>query len=205
MITDNYPKTLALRGGGLVTIRLLTASDENQLLAFFRALPEEDRVFMRDDVCDPATVHRWTSQIDLDNVLPLVAHDDQRLVASGSLHLMPHACMRHVGEIRLIVARSHRGRGLGGLMTRELVALAEERGLEKLQGQVVKDNLSAVRMLEAFGFKTVAVLSGMIKDRHGWTRDLAILVADVPSLTQTMEDWIQETMPSAYRVPGDGA
>ena len=63
---------------------------------------------------------------ELARVAPLVALDGDELIASGSLHIMPHECMRHVGHIRLVTARARRGQGLGGLLTRELVALFEK-------------------------------------------------------------------------------
>lgn len=205
MLLDAYPKTVRLKDGQEAVIRPLNRGDFEPLLSFFQALPDEDRVFLRDNVSDPELVRKWTEQLNFGRVVPLVALDEDELVASGSLHIMPHECMRHVGHVRLVTARSHRNRGLGGLLTRELVALAEERNLEKLQAHVIKDNLGAVRMFEALGFKTEAVLSGMIKDRSWKTRDLAIMVNDVANLTNIMEEWIQEAMLPSHRVPGDGA
>jgi L-amino acid N-acyltransferase YncA len=113
--------------------------------------------------------------------------------------------MQHVGHVRLVTARSHRHKGLGGLMARELVALATERDLEKLQAHVVQDNLGAVRMFETIGFATVAVLEGMVKDQSGKSRNLAIMVNDVANLGRIIEDWIHDTIQPAYRVPGGGA
>jgi L-amino acid N-acyltransferase YncA len=205
MLIEAYPKTVRLKDGSSVVIRPLVRDDFDQLLTFFRSLPEEDRIFLRHDVSDPEVVRKWTEEHDLQRVVPLVAFDGDELVASGSLHIMPHECMQHVGHVRLVTARSHRSKGLGGRITRELVALAEERDLEKLQAHVIKDNLGAVKMFETLGFKTEAVLKGMIKDRTWRTRDLAIMVNDVANLTQIMEAWIQESMLPSHRVPGDGA
>ena len=205
MLIDAYPKTATLKDGTSVVIRPLAPEDFDPLLSFFAALPEEDRIFLRHDVSDPKVVRKWTEELNLDRVVPLVALDDDQLVANGSLHIMPNECMRHVGHVRLVTARSHRSKGLGGLLTRELVAFAEERNLEKLQAHVIEDNIGAVKMFETLGFKTEAVLSGMIKDRTWKTRNLAIMVNDVSNLTQVMEEWIQESMLASHRVPGDGA
>lgn len=205
MLMDEYPKKVTLKDGTSVVIRLLVPDDFDHLLSFFEALPEEDRVFLRHDVRNPEVVRKWTEEHDLARVIPLVALDGDELVGSGSLHFMPHECMQHVGHIRLVTARSRRNKGLGALIARELVALAEERDLEKLQAHVIKDNLGAVKMLEALGFTTEAVLKGMIKDRSWKTRDLAIMVNEVANLTRIMEDWIQQSMLPSHRVPGDGA
>jgi len=69
---------------------------------------------------------------------------------------------------------------------------------------IVVGDLGAVRMFEAVGFNTVAVLNDMVKDRTGKRRNLAIMDNDVASLGRIMEDWIQDSMVPAYRVPGAG-
>jgi len=186
-------------------IRPLAQDDFDPLFEFFKTLTDEDRVFLRHDVSDPEVVRSWTEEVDFERVIPLVAFDGSELVGNGSLHFMRHGWTQHVGHVRLVTARSHRGKGLGGLIARELVALAEERNIEKLQAQVINDNVGAVKMFETLGFKTVAILEGMVKDRAWKSHDLAIMVNDVANLTQVMEQWIQESMLASHRVPGDGA
>ena len=112
-------------------LRPLEQDDYDRLLAFFHALPEEDCLFLRHDVRDPNLIRKWTTNFDFDRVLPLVAEEDGLIVADGTLHVSPHGWTRHVGQIRLVTARTHRHAGLGALIARELVALAEERGLDK--------------------------------------------------------------------------
>ena len=200
-----YPKTLKLKDGAPVVIRPLEHGDFDQLLGFFGALPEEDRLFLRHDVRDPEVIRKWTDELNMDRVVPLVALDHDEIVGNGSLHIVPHEWMRHVGHIRLVTARSHRNKGLGGLITRELVALASDLQLEKLQAHVIEDNVGAVKMFKAVGFEVVAVLKGMVKDRTWRNRDLAIMVNDVANLDRILEDWLQFSMQPGYRVPGGGA
>ncbi len=205
MLMDEYPKTATLKDGNSVVIRQLQSDDFENLLDFFESLPDEDRIFLRHDVRDPELVRKWTAELDLDHIVPLVALDGDDLIASGSLHIIPHECMRHVGHIRLITGKPYRNTGLGGLIIRELVAIAEERNLEKLQAHVIQDNVGALKMLEAIGFAKEAVLKGMVKDRSWKTRDLAIMVNDVADLSRIMEDWIHQSMQPGHRVPGGGA
>ncbi|MFH1418700.1 MAG: GNAT family N-acetyltransferase [Planctomycetota bacterium] len=199
-----YPKTVKLKDGAAAIIRPLDRDDFEKLLAFFQELPDEDRIFLRHDVRDPGLIRKWTASLNLDRVIPLVACDGDALVANGSLHIMPNECMKHVGHIRLVTARSHRHRGLGGLMTRELVSLAQARDLEKLQAHVIEDNIGAVNMFTAVGFKKEAVLTGMIKDRNWKSHNLAVMVNDVANLGKIIEDWIQESMLPGFRAPGGG-
>ena len=205
MLTEAYPKTIKLKDGTEVVLRPLARDDFDDLHLFFRDLPDGDRLFLRHDVSDPQMIRKWTEELDYDRVIPLVALDDDRIVATGSLHIMAHGWMEHVGHIRLVTARSHRQRGLGGLIARELVNLAGGRNLEKLQAHVIADNEGAVRMFETVGFKTVAVLEGMVKDQAGRERNLAIMVNSVANLTQIMEEWIHDLTIPQFRVPGDGA
>jgi len=204
MLSHAYPKKTTLRDGRSVLIRPLANSDFDRLYGFFQALPEEDRLFLRHDVTDPEIVGTWVEHIDFDRVIPLVAEDADKIVADGTLHLAGHGWSRHVGQIRLATARTHRRVGLGTVLARELVTLAEERGLEKLQTHVIEDDVGAVKMLRRLGFMTAAVLREWVKDQAGNKRNLAIMINTVADLTRIMEEWILESMQAAYRVPDDG-
>ncbi|TMG08298.1 MAG: hypothetical protein E6I02_03605, partial [Chloroflexi bacterium] len=54
-----YPKTVALRDGAEVLVRRLAAGDEDALLAFFQAIPEAERFFLKDDVTSPDLIRGW--------------------------------------------------------------------------------------------------------------------------------------------------
>lgn len=200
-----YTKEVRLKDGRRIMLRPLTHDDFEALHAFLHSLPEEDRLFLRQDVRDPQLVQKWVQELDADRIIPLLALEDDRIVGSGRIHMMNHGWMQHVGHMRLITARTHRRKGLGGLIARELVDLAAERRLEKIQAHVIEDDVGAVKMCTTLGFKTAAILEGMVKDQSGRRRNLAIMVNDVSDLTRIMEDWIRESMVPAYRVPGGGA
>jgi L-amino acid N-acyltransferase YncA len=204
MSIEGYPKEATLKDERVVTIRPLTHADFDKLRAFFEALPEEDRLFMRHDVTDPEVVAQWVGQIDFDRVIPLVAEESDKIVANSTLHLATHGWATHVGHIRLATARTHRHVGLGTLIAREMVLLAEKRNLEKLQSQVIEDNVGSVRLFENLGFKVVAVLKDLVKDQKGKKRNLAIMIADVADIERILDDWIQDSMIPAFRVPDDG-
>ena len=202
---QDYPKTVKLKDGRTVMLRPLASGDFPKLYAFFEALPDEDRLFLRHNVRDPELIRKWTAEIDLERVIPLVAEDGDEIVADGTLHMATHGWMRHAGLIRLVIARTHRHVGLGTLTARELVSLAEQRGLEKLQAHVIEDDLGSVKMFQTLGFEKAAALKDMVKDQQGSKRNLAIMINDVADLGRIMEDWIQDSMQPAYRVPGNGA
>lgn len=204
MSIQGYPKEATLKDGRVVTIRPLANSDFDKLYEFFQALPEEDRLFLRHDVTDPEVVGKWVEQINFDRAIPLVIEDKDKIVADGTLHLDSHGWARHVGHIRLVTARTHRHVGLGTLIARELAELAAKRDLEKLQSQVIEDNVGSVKLFEKLGFKVVAVLKDLVKDQKGNKRNLAIMINDVADLERIIENWIQDSMIPAFRVPDDG-
>jgi ribosomal protein S18 acetylase RimI-like enzyme len=200
-----YPKEVRLSDGRTVKLRPLAKDDFDRLYGFLKALPEEGRLFLRHNVLDAALVRQWTEYLDFDRVVPLLAEDGDEIIADGTLHIEPYSWMRHVGHIRLVIAESHRGVGLGSLMARDLVNVATERGLEKLQVHVIEDDHGQIRMYESLGFEKAAVLNGVVKDQKGTNRNLAVLINDVASLSRALEDWIHDSMIPAFRVPGAGS
>ncbi len=202
---QEFPKSVTLKDGRSVTLRILGSGDFDKLYAFFQDLPDEDRMFLRSNVTDPELVRGWTEKVNLDRVVPMVADDGDAIVGACSLTMSRHGWSKHVGRIRMVVARSHRDVGMGSLLARELVAIAEDRGLEKLQSNVIEDDRAMVKMFGAMGFAKEAVVREAVKDQHGQKRDLAIMINDVANIERALEDWISDTMIPAYRVPGAGA
>ncbi|HVP13769.1 MAG TPA: GNAT family N-acetyltransferase, partial [Phycisphaerae bacterium] len=190
MLTDDYAKELTLKNGRRVTIRLLRSSDYDGLLAFFRGLPDSDRLFLQHNVTDPELIRKWTKQLDLEHIIPLVVEDEGKIVADGTLHLSPHGWMHHVGQIRLAISPSHRHLGLGTFVAYELLELAEDRNIEKLYANVIEDDSVSIRLLQRLGFKIAAVLKDLVRDQHGKKRNLAIMMNDVADLGRILEDWI---------------
>ncbi len=204
MLATLCQRIVTLRDGRSVVMRPLKRDHFEALRAFLLSLSDEDRLFLRHDIRDPNLLHRWLEEMENARLLSIVAVDGDLIVGVGRLYMMHHGWMRHVGHIRLMTAPTHRRVGLGGMLTRELVDLAAERDLEKLQAHVIEDHVGAVRMFQTIGFQTEAILHGMVKDQNNRARNLAIMVSDVSNLSRLIEDWIQDTMIPAYRVPGGG-
>jgi RimJ/RimL family protein N-acetyltransferase len=123
-----YPIQVALRGGAQVRLRPMEPKDGPGVLDFFRALPEEDRLFLRDDVTSDEWLDRFVRQIDYTSMVPLVAEHAGKGVGNAALYRAPHGWSAHVGEIRVAVARAFQGKGLGTLMARELRDLVASKG-----------------------------------------------------------------------------
>ncbi|MEW5902344.1 MAG: GNAT family N-acetyltransferase, partial [Acidobacteriota bacterium] len=125
-------KTEILKDGRRVVIRPLTMKDLDKLMAFYRALPTEDRKYLRVDVTDRKVVADRIRQAEQGNIFRIVALSKDKIVAEGALELSGEGWRRHLGEIRVIVSRPFRRRGLGMVMMREIYFLAAAKNVEKV-------------------------------------------------------------------------
>lgn len=82
-----------------------------------------------------------------------VAEDDGAIVGRLSLSRDPHPASRHVADIGLMVAASHRGKGIGRMLLEEAVAWSRMSEIRKLELHVFPWNEPALRLYEAFGFE----------------------------------------------------
>ncbi|HEY3355557.1 MAG TPA: GNAT family N-acetyltransferase [Polyangia bacterium] len=186
---DGYPKTVRARGLEL-TIRPLEPNDLDDLARFFRELPESERMFLRENVTDLAVVKRFVAELGDDHTLRLVAITDGRIVAHGALLRERPGWMRHVGEVRVIVAKEAQRRGVATVLVRELCSQAVARGIDKLVAMVPQDQTGALATFEKLGFSREATLRNHVLDLKGQKRDLLVLANHTAELWHRMEDMI---------------
>ena len=82
-----------------------------------------------------------------------VAEADGTLVGRLSVGRDGHPASRHVADLGLMVARSHRRRGIGSALLAQAVEWARGAGVEKLELHVFPHNEGAIRLYERFGFE----------------------------------------------------
>jgi RimJ/RimL family protein N-acetyltransferase len=165
-----------------VEIRSVDAGDSAALRAFVDAIPEGDRTFFKEDVGDPRLVESWLRP---GSERHAVATEGDEIV--GFAAIVPlHGWSAHVGELRLIVAPAHRGRGVGGALARRAVLEALDVGLTRVVVEIVADQEALVAMFESLGFRAEALLRDHIRDRSGELRDLIVLAHSVPETWSVM-------------------
>ena len=81
-----------------------------------------------------------------------VADDDGAVVARLSVARDPHSASRHVADLGLMVAQSHRRRGIGTQLLDAAVQWARQAGVRKLELHVFPWNTGAIALYESFGF-----------------------------------------------------
>jgi RimJ/RimL family protein N-acetyltransferase len=82
-----------------------------------------------------------------------VAEDEDGIVGRLSVGRDPHPASRHVADVGLMVAASHRRRGIGRALLDQSVAWARDVGVRKLELHVFPHNEAAIALYESFGFR----------------------------------------------------
>jgi RimJ/RimL family protein N-acetyltransferase len=192
---DSYPADVPLRDGSTVTITPLLPADSEALVRFYRQLPEEDRLLLKDDVTTADWAEGFLKRVENREVISLIAKDGAEVVGEASLYRTLRGWTRHVGEIRVAVAAGCRRKGLATALAGALVNIATDQGIEKIIVQVVDNQLSARRTFEKLGFHREAVLQHHVMDVAGMKRDLIVLANDVSQIWAAMEAINQDYAP----------
>ncbi len=183
---SDYPKKFTLKDGRDVIIRPMVKEDVDMLFDFFSSLKPEDKQFLRDDVSRKAVIEKWAENLDYENVLPLLALYNGRIVADGTLHASNYFWTRHVAEIRVVVAEDFRNVGLGKKLVSELFFNAVKRGFKKVVAQMPFYQLNAVRIFESLGFEKEAILKKHVMIQGKGLSDLLIMSAFTDNAFQNL-------------------
>lgn len=81
-----------------------------------------------------------------------VAEAPEGIVGRLSIARDPHPASRHVADLGLMVAASHRRRGIGWALLEQAVQWARKSGVRKIELHVFPHNEPAIRLYERFGF-----------------------------------------------------
>ena len=173
-----YPST-HVAGNKNVTLRLMTPADKAAILAFARALPEHDLLFLRRDITEEAAVDDWIREMQSGEIVTILAELNGRVVGYATIHRSLLRWTAHVAELRVMVAESMRGSGLGRILTQEAFANALAAGIEKMVAQMTLDQKGAIATFEGLGFRPEALLRDQVKDRQGNKHDLLVLSHEV--------------------------
>src|SRR5438105_8873124 len=82
-----------------------------------------------------------------------VAETREGIVGRLSVGRDTHPASAHVADLGLMVASSHRRRGIGNALLRQAVVWARGSGVRKLELHVFPHNEPAIELYESFGFE----------------------------------------------------
>ncbi|HXK33427.1 MAG TPA: GNAT family N-acetyltransferase [Dehalococcoidia bacterium] len=181
------PRDVPLSDGSAITLRALSRDDVGAFLDFTQSLPDHDLLFLRTDITDAGVVADWLDNVEAGRIVTIIAARDGAVYGYGSLHLSNAPWSQHVGELRVLISESMRGKGLGRALTEAIFAQALERGIEKMVAQMTIDQKGAIATFEELGFKAEALLRDHVKDRTGRKHDLLVYSHDVDAFRSQMD------------------
>ncbi len=190
--TRSYPRRVNTEAGE-IEFRLMTRADEAAVLAFAKALPTHDLLFLPRNISQPKVLSAWINEIEAGDITSLLAWKGGAVVGCGTLVKDSRSWSPHVGEIRMVVSLDVRGKGVGRALSQETFALALGAGLEKLSVQMTVDQRAAIALFESLGFKAEALLRDHVRDVDGQKHDIVVLGHNVAQVRAQME---------AYGLPG---
>ena len=175
-----YPRTAMLSDQRQVRLQLMKpGGDVYRLHAFACSLPKDDLQFLRVDITRLMAVTLWAQNIKAGRTITVLAEVGDDVVGYASVHNDQVSWQRHLGELRIQVGPAYRGCGLGGLLGKEIFAIASDLGIEKIVAQMRADQRQAIALVERRGFKHEAVLRDFVIGRDGRKNDLVVMTCDV--------------------------
>lgn len=187
-ITDDFPQKVKLPDKSEVDVRLMTAGDRDEILKFARSLPEEDLMFLRLDLTDPAVVDEWITNLESGHSISLVAYNDDGLIGYATVHRNKARWTRRVGEIRVNVGPEYRSKGLGKFLTSRIFDVARHEGLRKLMANMTTDQKGAQAAFRRLGFIPEAILADYVEDSRGTSRDLVVMSYDIDGHNEQVDE-----------------
>jgi ribosomal protein S18 acetylase RimI-like enzyme len=165
------------------TMRPPSTDDQAALGAFVSRIPEADRRFLPEDISDAgALLERWIGNPCARRLLML---DGDEIVGMAAA-IRGTGWSSHVAQIEVLVAVSHRRRGLGRMLARRALVLALELGCTHVCVEVVAEQTALVRMFEELGFDPEALLRDFVRDAGGDCHDLMLLTHRVEDHEDTL-------------------
>jgi RimJ/RimL family protein N-acetyltransferase len=144
----------------VITIRPAEPGDASELITLASAVGREPGDWL-------LTTDAWRSVADERRYLRAVrrhadaavyvAVDGERVIGRLSLARDPHPASVHVADLGLMVAASHRRRGVGRALLQAAVTWARRAAVSKLELHVFPWNEPAIQLYEAFGFEREGV------------------------------------------------
>jgi RimJ/RimL family protein N-acetyltransferase len=107
-----------------------------------------------------------------------VAECRHGIVGRLSLGRDPHPASRHVADLGLMVAATHRRKGIGRALLDQSVAWAREVGVRKLELHVFPHNEAAIALYESYGFRREGYRRGHYRRGSGFV-DAILMAYDV--------------------------
>ncbi|MDE3069061.1 MAG: GNAT family N-acetyltransferase [Verrucomicrobiota bacterium] len=174
-----FPLPVKLRDRTECLLRPIGRRDAARLYRFFVAVPEEERLFIKQLAFDRSTFQRWCRYADFERDLPLILLHREKIIAEACLHQRLGGWKRHIGLITVLTHPQYRGRDAAKLLVGELVETARAMGLRQLEAELNGERKSTLRALEEMGFRQLLRLPDYVLDMKAVFHDYVLLSLDL--------------------------
>src|ERR1043165_625544 len=176
---QKFPKEITLKDGLKVTLRPLRKDDEKNFHEFFLAVPERERMFIKHRVTDAAVIRDWCQNIDLGRNLPMLAITDRKIIGDVTLHQQLGGWKRHIGRVSVLVHPQFRGRGLAKALVHEIVEIARNTGLEKVEAGFIGEQAAAIDTFVMLVIRDLLRLEDFVKEMQANSHDYVLMGLDL--------------------------
>ncbi len=179
VLLEKYPRTVASKEGLRYQMRPLKPTDEKALHEFFLATPHTERMFIKHRVTELSVIREWCEHIDYGRNLPLLATTADQVMGVATLHQQLGGWRRHIGRISVIVHPQFRARGIARTLVAELIEIARDFGLERLEAEFISEQERAIKVFSLLGFGKLLFLSDYVKDMQAIPHDYILMGMDL--------------------------
>lgn len=187
-----YSETVSLKDGSQVTVRDTTIDDLDKSFDFFQAMSDEERQYLRIDVCSKEVAKDRYQNIELGKAIRLVAECHGHMVGEATLETMRYGWLRKSGEVRLLVLPAYSDLGLERIMAREIFLLGARLGLNNLLARVMDTQEKTCSILSDLHFRRAAIQKDHACDVDGKMHDTYLMTFSLKEMWRKMEDAIGE-------------
>ena len=185
---NTYHKEVSLKDGTKILLRPMAPTDKDALYEFFKAVPEEEARYLRDDVKSRLLIESWAKNLDYSRTLPILALKGDLIIGDATINRRQFGWKWHLGTVRIFVHNEYRNLGLGEIMVGELIQIAYKLGIEKLVLEIPDTNTAVINTFTKAGFHRAALIPNMVKDRQNMPVDLAVMMRDIkPPLDESYD------------------
>jgi RimJ/RimL family protein N-acetyltransferase len=172
---ERFPLETRLRDGTDCVIRPLGKRDDAKLQKFFLAVPEVERLFIKQRSTDRALLREWCRNADYELNLPLLMLHGAKVIGEATLHQRQGGWKRHIGLVTVLTHPDYRGRDVAKTLVEEIIVVARHLGLKKLEARLNGERKVAIRALELLGFQQLLRVPDYVLDMQSRPHDYVLM------------------------------
>jgi RimJ/RimL family protein N-acetyltransferase len=176
---EKFPHSAKLRDGTAVVVRPLAKRDATRLHKFFLAVPEEERLFIKQPIFEGTLFKQWCQHPDFEHNLPLIMLHGERVIGEATLHQRLGGWKRHIGLVTVLTHPNYRGRDVAKMLVEEQVEIARNMGLRRLEAELNGERKVAIRALEQIGFQPLMKVEEYVLDMKAVMHDYLLMGMDL--------------------------